>query len=315
MFEKIIEKIKMANTVGIFTHINPDGDALGSSYSLKSVLKAMGKRAEVYLCGSAEPCVCDIVSASFEPEFSAEECDMLIALDCADIERLGIFKDTFASHNNTAAIDHHVTHRHFAGETIVGDISSTCELIYGMYKEMGVTLGIDAATDLYTGIATDTGNFKYSSVTGETHRVAAELIEMNVPFAEISKRVFDTKTRQYLALKSRAIAALEFYCDNKVAVLKLDNSDFEECGIGEAEASGIVTLPCQIEGVEVGIYIRQRGDEGLKISLRSARYVDVAEVAGIFGGGGHIRAAGYSVEESKRNENLKKLIAEIEKRL
>ncbi len=315
MFEKIIDKIKNAECVGIFTHINPDGDALGSSYSLKSVLKSMGKRAEVYLCGSAEPCVFDIVSANYTPEFSAEECDMLIALDCADIDRLGAWSDIFAKHNNTAAIDHHITHKHFAAETVVGDISSTCELIYGLYKEMGIALEVEAATDLYTGIATDTGNFKYSSVTGDTHRVAAELIELGVPFAEISKRIFDTATREYLALKSRAIEALKFYCDGQIAVLSLSNADFEECGIDEAAASGIVTLPCKISGVEVGVYIRQRGEEGFKVSLRSARYVDVSRIATDFGGGGHIRAAGYSVQQEEIEANIKQLIAEIEKQL
>lgn len=315
MFEKIIDKLNKAECVGIFTHTNPDGDALGSAYSLKNVLESMGKKADVFLCGGVEPCVFELVSGKEVPEFSAEECDMLIALDCADLGRLGPWSGFFAEHKNTAAIDHHITHKKFADETVVGDISSTCELMYGMYKEMGVNLSLRAATDLYIGIATDTGNFKYSSVTGDTHRVAAELIEMGVSFADVSKKIFDTVSKEYLALKSRAIDALEFYCGGKVAVLSLSSKDFEECGIDEASAAAIVTLPSSISGVEVGVYIRQRGDEEYKVSLRSVKCVDVAELASVFGGGGHIRAAGYSIKTDDVREELKKLIAEAEKRL
>lgn len=315
MFENIIEKLNSAECVGIFTHINPDGDALGSSYSLKSVLKDMGKRAEVYLCGKTEPCVFELVSACETPEFPVSECDLLIALDSADIGRLGEWSEIFAEHSNTAAIDHHITHKSYAGETVVGDISSTCELMYSLYKEMGISLSVEAASDLYIGISTDTGNFKFESVTGDTHRVAAELIEAGVPFSDIAKEIFGTVTKEYLRLQSRAIDALEFYLDGKMAVLGLSDKDFEECGIDEAGASSIVSLPGSIEGVEVGVYIRQRTEDEYKVSLRSVRFVDVAEIASRFGGGGHIRAAGYSITKDKIEENIKELMTEIERQL
>lgn len=315
MFEKIIEKFREAKCVGIFTHINPDGDALGSSYSLKSVLKDMGKRAEVYICGTIEPCIFELVKANKNPEFSANECDMLIALDSADLERLGEWSDLFKNHKNTAAIDHHVTHREFAEVTVVDEISSTCEMMYRLYKEMNIKPSLEAMSDLYIGIATDTGNFKYSSVTGNTHRVAAELIEAGVSFADISKKIFDTVSKEYLKLKNRAINSLRFYCDGKIAVLSLSNKDFEDCGIDEAAASPIVTLPSSILGVEVGVYIRQRDENEYKVSLRSVNYVDVAALASVFGGGGHIRAAGYSVKSDMLDENIKRLIKEVEKQL
>ena len=315
MFEKIIEKLNNAECVGIFTHINPDGDALGSSYSLKNILKDMGKRAEVYLCGSIEPCVFELVKADNIPEFPVEQCDMLIALDSADIDRLGEWSEVFAKHGNTAAIDHHITHKHYANETVVGDISSNCELMYSLYKEMGITLSIEAASDLYIGISTDTGNFKFESVTGNTHRVAAELIEAGVPFSDIAKRIFGTVTKEYLKLQSRAIDALEFYLDGRMAVLSLSDKDFEECGIDEASASSIVSLPGSIEGVEVGVYIRQRTETEYKVSLRSVRCVDVAEIASGFGGGGHIRAAGYSITKDEIEKNIKELMGEIERQL
>ncbi len=240
---------------------------------------------------------------------------MLIALDSADLNRLGEWSNLFENHKNTAAIDHHITHREFADITVIDDISSTCEMMYQLYLEMGAKLSLEAMCDLYIGIATDTGNFKYSSVTGSTHRAAAELIEAGVPFSDISKKLFDTFSKEYLELKSRAINALKFYCGGKIAVLNLLNEDFEECGIDEAAASPIVTLPSSISGVEVGVYIRQRDENEYKVSLRSVKYVNVADLASNFGGGGHIRAAGYSVKADMLNENIKSLIEQAEGQL
>ncbi len=313
MFENIISKINEANTIGVFTHINPDGDAMGSSYSLKEILENMGKRVSVFWCGAAENVIMECVGAEEALEDDFSEFDLLISVDSADISRLGKHGEGFLNHNNTAAIDHHITHASYAKETSVVDTASCCEIMYSLYTEMGVKITRSVATKLYVGIVTDTGNFKYAGVTGKTHRVAAELIEKGVDFSGISKKIFDTVSREYLELKKRAINALEFYHDGKIAVLNLKNSDFEEAGIDEIEASGIVTLPCSIDGVEVGVYVRRRNDGACKVSLRSAEYVDVAKIACDFGGGGHIRAAGYSVSPDEMQENLKELIREIEK--
>lgn len=315
MFERIIDKINSAERIGIFGHINPDGDALGSIFSLKDVVESMGKCGEAYLSGSIEPSVFSVIQSKDEPKCRPCECDLLIALDCADADRLGEWKEDFINHPCTAAIDHHVTHQKFAQETVVQDISSNCEVLYGMYKEMGVSLSMAAASNLYIGIATDTGNFKYSSVSGDTHRVAAELIDTGVEFADISKKIFDTVTKEFLALQERAIKKLEFYSGGRVALLKLSEDDFTECGTDEAAASAIVTLPARILGVEVGVYIRSRNANEYKVSLRSVDKVDVASIAATFGGGGHIRAAGYSVEPNMLDENLKELISKIEEQL
>ena len=315
MFEKIIKKVNNAEAVGIFTHINPDGDALGSSYSLKAVLKSMGKKAEVFTCGDIESKVNELIEKGEKTDLKPENCDLLIALDSADLNRLGDWSEFFATHRNTVAIDHHKTHVNFANETVVQDISSTCEVMFGLYREMGVKLSLAAAKNLYIGIVTDTGNFKYSCVTAETHRVAAELIEEGVDFAEIAKKLFDTVTKEYLMLKMRATEKLEFYCNDRVALITLTDADFEEFNIDEADASSIVVFPSSIKGVETGVYIRQRGKSEYKVSLRSVNKVDVSEVACRFGGGGHMRAAGYSVDASKLDDNIAELIAEIEEQL
>ncbi len=315
MFEKIIEKLNKAEKVGIFTHVNPDGDALGSSYSLKNVLEGMGKQACVYIAGNIEPKLLKVIEAGEDNEIEISDCDLFVALDSADIQRLDKWQEVFKAHENTIAIDHHITHKKYADITIVDDISSTCEVMWKLYNEMGVKLSKTAATNLYIGLTTDTGNFKYSSVTGDTHRVAADLIDCGIEFSDIAKILFDTATKDYLSLKSLATEKIEYLSNDRIALLYLTDEDFNKFNVDEATASPLVVLPSSIEGVEVGIYVRQRGSDELKVSLRSVKYVDVSAIALKFGGGGHIRAAGYSIDAKDYKDNMKKLIAEIENQL
>lgn len=313
MFEKIIDMISNSKRIGIFTHINPDGDALGSVYSLRDVLRGMGKMAEVYFCGSTEPRLTEIFGAQVS-EVPPSECDFLIALDCAARDRLGRFDVYFDNNPNTAAIDHHITHVPYAAERTVADISSNCELMYRLYREMKVSISADTARYLYVGIITDTGSFKYSSVTSDTLRTAAELLDIGVNSAVLSKKIFDTKSRGYLKLYARAIDKLEYYSDNRIAVLRLSEEDFNSCGTDEAETTAVVSLPRSVDGVELGVYVRDRGDE-CKVSLRASEKINAAKLAEEFGGGGHVAASGYSVRPEEAEDNLRILIREAERQL
>lgn len=315
MYEKIIERIRTADIVGIFTHVNPDGDALGSAYSLKEVLMLIGKKAEVFTCGAIESKVDALIRKGVKAEMNPEDCDLLVALDSADSERLGKWSEVFLSHNNTVAVDHHKTHLPYAAEYVVCDISSTCEMMYGLYREMNVDIPFAAATNLYIGIVTDTGNFKYSSVTADTHIAAAHLIEKGIDFADIAKKLFDTVSKEYLMLKARATEKLRFYNNGRTSLLLLNEDDFAEFDIDEADASSLVVFPGKIEGVETGVYIRQRNMDEYKVSLRSNNKVDVSEIARKFGGGGHMRAAGYSVSATELEASITELLNEIEKHL
>ncbi len=313
MFDIIIEKLKKSETVGILTHINPDGDGLGSAYSLKAVLESMGKCAKIFYDGACEDSLLKVIKMGVESQI--DKFDLMVAFDCADAKRLGSMRDEFLNHNNTIAIDHHITHCNYAGVDYVENVSSNCEIMYKLYKAMNIKIPNDAYHNVYVGMATDTGNFKYSSVTGDTMRIAAEIIDTGVDFSSIAKKVFDTKTKEYLALQKTAIDRLKFFCDDKIAYLYLSDGDFSTCGIDEANSAAIVNLPSSIEGVEVGIYVRKRGESECKVSLRAVNKVDVSEIAFMFGGGGHKRASGYSVEEKELPQNMEKLISEIEKRL
>ena len=315
MFQTIISKLNKAENIGIFTHANPDGDAMGSAYSLKLVLKELGKEAEVYLLPNPDGMAYELILGKEITGLHKEDCDLLVALDCADSKRLDGYEEFFLAHPNTIAIDHHITHKHFAHATVVEDISSTCELMTILYAQMNYALSKEIAANLYTGMVCDTGNFKYSCTTPETLRRGADLIATGIDFAKISKRVFNTKPRSYYALMQTALNRLQFYQDGKVCALYLSEQDFQDAQIDESVATGIVTLPTGIEGVEVGIYLREREKGSYKVSLRSVEQVDVAAIAQTFGGGGHLRAAGYSVSDAAPEEIIAKAVSEIEKQL
>lgn len=315
MFKGIISLLEKANKIGIFTHENPDGDAMGSSYALKLCLLSLGKQAEVFLVPTPDRPAYKLVLGKDKSGLSVEDCDLLVAVDCAEIRRLGEYSELFSVHENTAAIDHHITHIPFAKEAAVQDISSCCELVFDLFMDWGQSISKDIANNLYLGMACDTGSFKYSSVTPKTMRTAAQLMELGADFAKISKGVFDTKTKEYYALMKIALKQLELYYDGKVSVLYLSEDDFKKAGLDESRAGGIVTLPSSIEGVVVGVYIRDREEHSYKISLRSNDTVDVAKIAAAFGGGGHIRASGYSVENKSVEELIKEVLSEIEKQL
>ena len=315
MFEKIIKRVENAEKIGIFSHINPDGDAMGSSYSLKLALEKMGKKAEVFLLPNPDRGAEEIILGKESVNIKLEDCDLLISVDCADIKRLGEFEGYFKNHNNTIAIDHHITHHEFADETVVRDLSSCCELMMDLYAQMNVRLTKEIAHNLYIGIVSDTGNFKYSCATADTMRAAAVLKETGIDGAAISKRMFDTKSLEYYKLMRTALDNIKTYEDGKIAVLYLSEEDFNNANIDEGGAVGIVALPTSIEGVQAGVYIRERNKGEFKISLRSVDLIDVALIAEHLGGGGHIRASGYSVTGKSVEEIVQEVLAEIKKQL
>jgi len=309
---KVIEKIKNANSIAIFNHENPDGDALGSAYALKLILVAMGKTAEVFLReGDQDIREYKLIKGTENSGLIIEDCDLKIAVDCADFKRLGDIKEKFCG--NTVAIDHHMTHAEFADATYVdANAPATGEIIYDFAQALGVELTPDIANNIYVAITCDTGSFKYSSTTPKTHTVAAKLLECGVDVGEISKQVFDTKSIGFLRAYRLGIDNLEIFEDGKIAILAITEADFAELGVDEKIIDGIVELPRSVEGALVGAYIRERSDGEFKVSLRSSCHIDVAKVAASFGGGGHIKASGFSVKKPL-DEVKQDIVTEIKK--
>ena len=277
----------------VICHENPDGDALGSMFGLVRGLRALGKRAGWY-CASLVPKKFTYLAEGLEEtEFAPAH---ILTVDVADSKLLGDAWEKFGS-GIELAIDHHGIHRPFVDARWVDpESAATAEMVWLLRGELGVKADGLTAGCLYTGMATDTGCFRYRNVTPKTLRAAAEALEAGAGAGDINQRVFETRTRASLEAEKLITDTLEFHCGGKLAIIQLPLSVFKKTGAEESELDGVESLPRQVEGVLAGITVKEKPDGKIKISLRTNPPANAAAVCTGFGGGGHQGAAGCSFE-------------------
>ncbi len=301
MDREIVKLIAQAGGIAIFPHVSADGDAIGSSLALALALKNAGKKVIVYLeenIPTVYRFLPGIELACFY-DTRDEVMDINIALDTGDVGRLGTRGDAFFEAPCTINIDHHVTNTKFALLNFVDDMSaSTGEIVYTLLKKLKLGIDRDIAACLYTAVSTDTGGFKYSNTTSETHRIASELLATGIDIGELSQRIFDNTTYTKLKLTQKAIELLELHENAKLAAVAISQADLQATGAKDEDCDGIVNIGRSIEGVEVSVLVKEKNAEEVRVNLRSKTHVDVSEVAAAFGGGGHKRAAGCTVKGS-----------------
>ncbi|MEO2065237.1 MAG: bifunctional oligoribonuclease/PAP phosphatase NrnA [Desulfurobacteriaceae bacterium] len=311
---EVAELIKgMTGKILITTHKNPDGDAIGSSLGWYHFLKKLGKEVKIFYRDRI-PYFFDFLPGVNEVESGPEikgEFDWVIITDVSDPKRTG-FENIPAK--KSLVIDHHITAEPFTDYYIVEpDISSTCELSYGIMKIVEPEL-IDTpiATSLYTGIVTDTGSFNYSNTSPRTLKIASELLEKGVEPYRVYSSLFERNRINKFKLLELVLKTLDFALNGKVAHITLYRKFLEETGAYPEESEGFISYPRSINGVEVAVFFKEVEGEGKwKVSLRSKGKVNVAKIAKKLGGGGHRMAAGYETEGDLR-EIKSKLFKEIE---
>lgn len=289
----------------ILMHASPDGDTLGSGSALCIALQRLGKRAKA-VCPEEIPHRFDYLFKAVEqPEFEHKN---VVCVDIADTKLLAEMKKV----GDTAelAIDHHSSHKNYAKRDFVEPESAACcELIYAVIKELGVAIDKDIASCLYTGIATDTGCFKFSNVTPRTHEIAAEMIANGADFGAINYAMFVVKTQGRIKLEQETLKNMQFFADGKIAVitapLSLINSipDIDTDDIG-----ALANIPREIAGVEIGICVKEKKAGVFKASLRTSDNFDAAEIARRFGGGGHARASGCSFNGTTMEKAVESIV-------
>ena len=293
--DNIKEEIFESKNIVILTHEVPDGDAVGSSLAMYMGLKQLGKEVDVIIPKYSKtfeflPCANEI-----KAEGKNENYDLAIALDCGDIKRLNGFANYFEDANTKIQIDHHEANTMFADYNFVNPTSpACCQILITVLEALGVTINKEIGTCLLTGIITDTGGFKYSGVTAETFEFTAELLNKGVKVSDIYKRVMQTISKTQFELRRIAMNRIEFFEDGKITFTYITKEDEDKVNAGINDYDGIVEMGRDIEGVEVSIFFREK-DDGYKISLRSNDYVNVSDICLMFSGGGHIRAAGGSI--------------------
>lgn len=256
----------------------------------------MGKKANVY-CSDELPKRYDFMYEGYEPQDF--EVKTVVAVDVADPKLLGKNLEHYADKVGLC-IDHHISNTGYAKRTLVEPhAAAACQVIFKLLSTQKLT-ECDAmiAKCLYTGIATDTGCFKFDSCTSETHAVAAELMKFDIGAGKINRRMFDQKSKARIAVEQHVLGSMEYYFDERCSVASVSLDDIKRTGLPAEEFEGIAGITTVLETIEVGVFIRQKEEHKIKASLRSTGDIDVSAICAQFGGGGHIKAAGCSFETS-----------------
>ena len=309
--DKIIEKIRDAKSIAVLGHLNADPDAIGSCFSFAHMMRNMGKQATVYLSEPIEDRLRFMGSdyVVYDGK-NAKKHDLCVCLDSGDIERLGSRRRIFDEADVTVSIDHHFTNTLFAQFNYVDSKSSAVgEILCELFRRMGEKLDAEAAKQLYTAIASDTGSFKFSNVTPKTMREAANLLEYDFDHAEILRMLYDSKTFDELRFSAEVIMRMKSCLGGKLTIVSIDKEMIERNGLEEEQVPNIVDIPRSVAGTEVAVSLREK-DDTIRVNLRSNEYVDVAEIALHFGGGGHKRAAGCNID-GKTLEEAEAAVVEL----
>lgn len=313
--DSILEEIKKAEKIVILTHEAPDGDAIGSSLAMKHALDYLEKKADVILpeyskCFEFLP---GIESAKIKTDI--KKYDLAIAVDCADYKIMKGYSKYFEQATKKISIDHHGSNKMYADINFVNPVSPACaQVLIGIFDYWNIPISKEIGTCLATGIITDTGGFNYN-VTAETFEFTAEILRKGVNISEIYRKALETKTRPNFELSRIAQNRMEFLEGGKVTFTYITAEDEEKVGASTGDHEGIVQIGRCIEGVEVSIFLHEQKEKGgFKISLRSSEYVNVSDIGLMFGGGGHIRAAGaFSCGTPEQIKN--KILLEVRKQL
>lgn len=286
--KKCIELINEHDEFLVLSHEHPDGDTLGCAFALCEMLRLMGKR-RAFRCADEITSDFSFMASSFIGDTCTDP--FIIAVDVADDKLLGSICDEFSGRIDLC-IDHHVSNTLYAKNSYIEDRAAACEIIYELAAEMGVETNRYFRNCIYTGIATDTGCFRYQNTTARTFRIAADLMESGIKSNMINKLMFETKSKSFLELEMLARETLEYHFDGKCAIITINQEMYDKSGADEHQCHPITALPRQIEGVLVGAVLKQKGDGSYGISVRTDEGIDASEICGRLGGGGHKGAAG-----------------------
>lgn len=305
--------LKENNRILLLCHAHPDGDTLGSATALAAALRSMGKTVSVK-CGDPIPKDFGFMFEGLENE--EFEPELIAAIDIADTKLLGReFEGIYANKINLC-IDHHGSNIMYAEKVwLEADSASTAEMIYTLIEALGAKITPHIASCLFTGVTTDTGCFRFSNTTVRTFEIASKLAALGADTYNIIQVFFETKTKTFAALERLALDSLRMYFSDRCAVICVTQDMYKKSGSDESEVDRLSNLPRQIEGVLVGVTMRELKDGSFKASVRTHGDIDASAICKRLGGGGHMGAAGctlYGTRQQAINTLLKEIQAEID---
>lgn len=293
--EAAAQKLQLAQSIVIASHVNPDGDAVGSSLAMTHILTNMGKKVHTFLVDDVPKVFaylpgCELIK---KPDVKAEKLkpDLLLVLDCSSLDRIGAVSDSVDA--PILNIDHHKTNDGSMGDVYMNEErAATCEILFELVKLLNVKIDENIACCLYTGIATDTGFFRYACTTPFTMEAGAELIACGAKPHLISEAIEQKPYADVLSM-ARAMQTMELTGDGRIIGLYLDY----ELTKTLSDTEGLIDQIRVVEGTEIAVLLKCVEEKKCRVSMRS-RGFDVAKIAVSFGGGGHTRAAGCTLEMS-----------------
>lgn len=309
---EVFENLKKAEKIALFAHENPDGDAIGSLSAAKAILSHMGKQA--FICFAKEPpkkfsyLLSDFLIMPKELDF-----DTALALDCGAKSRLGELASLYETAKTKLSIDHHFSNTPFADVYFTDHLAAAnCELIYDMAIYLCGCVPKEAMAGIYTGISTDTGHFKFSNVTKKTMEIAAELIGQGLDHRSITTIVYDTVRKEKLAFLGEAYKNIKVLKDGRISFLYCSDELLKKYDIEFSDVEELPNTILSLEGVKVAVLLKDKDGGGFKVSMRGKNVADLSEIASFYGGGGHVNAAGLSIDAEDYESTLADIIEKID---
>lgn len=312
--EEMIEVLRKAPKVALFSHISPDGDCLGSMLAIGLALEKMGKEVSFYNPNPV-PSYLAFLPGCFRisQEVPSPQSKILLFVDCTDLGRVNMSRFQISGDSTVLNLDHHISNLYFGDVNWVdAQASAVGEVALTLIRQLGVELDVDIATNLYTAIVTDSGCFQYSNTTSQTHRMTAELLDLGVDMSRIHHDIFDQKPLAHIKLLQCALNGLEIHAYGQLAIMSLSAEDFQKSGGEHGLSEGLVDHARSVAGVEVAVLLKEVAPQEIKVGLRSNLWLNVNEIAALFGGGGHQRAAGCALNLSmaEAKQSIKTAIEE-----
>ena len=323
--DEAADRLCGGNNVLILYHVNPDGDAMGSAFALRAVIEAKGGRAWCICANEIPDRLAFIVGdtqKSVLPEAIPEDFspDLIVSVDTASPSQLGVLYDMYKDKINLM-IDHHGKGVAYADAYIVPEASSCGEVLYSVLERIAERCGMGSLPDrayelIYTAISSDTGCFRYNNVQPQTHILAAKLIEKGVPSADINHRLFGIKSLKQMQVEHAGFERMNLHVDGKVAIITFPYDLKVQYGACDEDLETLVDVARCVKGVDVAAVIKQQTPENrFRVSMRSSCDFDVSEICALYGGGGHVRAAGCTISADSILSAEMTLVIAIEHKL
>ena len=305
--ETFIKMVDEAETIAIASHVNPDGDNLGSSLALRRSLEKYGKDIEVIAIDPIDDYLKFLPELDQYKEASRDKYDLFIIVDCSEFDRIGHATEIAKRSDKTIVMDHHVGGKINCDLNMIYDTSpATCEIVYEVIDRLDLPMDETIGTLLFTGLCTDTGRFMYSNVTEYTFRAAGSLISSGVDYEYIYGNLYQSQPVSVMQFHNEVIAKAEFFDKKAFAIASKELVNKHKVQMGDAES--IVNKLRDLKEVNVAMIVKEYDDGEYKVSLRS-KTADVAAVARANGGGGHIKASGFSIFDESLEAASKKALA------